>query len=51
MTDVDKEIAFFEAQLELITNQIKHAQENITQNLYIKKACSERLKQLQKTKK
>ena len=51
MTDIDKEIAFLEAQLELLTKQIKQAQENITQTLFVKKAFSERLKQLQKTKK
>ena len=28
MTDIDKEIAFLEAQLELLTKQIKQAQEN-----------------------
>ena len=51
MTDIDKEIAFLEAQLELLTKQIKHAQENIAQTLFVKKAFNERLKQLQKNKK
>ena len=46
----DKEIAFFEAQLEILTKQIKQAQEAITQYLFMKHACNARLKQLQKNK-
>ena len=42
----DKEIAFTEAQIEIITKQIKQSQENIAQALFVKKAFTERLKQL-----
>ena len=51
MTEDNKEIAFIEAQIEAITNQIKKLQENITQALFVKKAFVERLKQLKKNKK